>query len=122
MSQERRSRRGSRQILNTLRFCRRQARHLSESQRAIVGAKLATLRDGQRQVGQLAEVPTQAEAARLLNVSERSIRRAREVINAGAPNVVAAVERGEVSVSAAGPGRSASAAYAGSFRVRGRRR
>src|SRR5262249_23062475 len=52
-------------------------RHLDESQRAMVAAKLATLRDGQRQVGRWAEVPTQAEAAQLLNVGERSVRRAR---------------------------------------------
>jgi hypothetical protein len=40
-------------------FCRR--RHLDESQRAVVAAKIATLQDGQRQVGQLADVPTQSE-------------------------------------------------------------
>jgi hypothetical protein len=32
-------------------------------QRAMVAAKLATLQDGQRQVGKFADVPTQAEAA-----------------------------------------------------------
>jgi hypothetical protein len=34
-------------------------------------AKIATLKDGQRQVGQLAEVPTQSKAAAMLRVSER---------------------------------------------------
>lgn len=32
-------------------------RHLDESQRALIAAKIATLGDGQRQVGQLADVP-----------------------------------------------------------------
>src|SRR5439155_26518841 len=54
-------------------------RHLDESQRAMVAAKLATLVHGQRQTGQLAAVPTQEEAAALLNIGERSVRRAAEV-------------------------------------------
>jgi len=76
-------------------------RHLNESQRSIVAGRLAKLKDGQRQVGQLAEVPTQGEAATMLNVGERSVRRAREVLDHGAPELAQAVERGEVSVSAA---------------------
>jgi hypothetical protein len=66
----------------------------------MVAAKLATLKDGQHQVGKFADVPTQAAAAGLLNVSERSVRSAREVQDHGAPELVHAVERGKVSVSA----------------------
>jgi N6-adenosine-specific RNA methylase IME4 len=76
-------------------------RHLSESQRAMVAAKLATLAHGQRQTGQLAAVPTQDEAAALLNVGDRSVRRAVEVRDRGADALISAVERGEISVSAA---------------------
>jgi N6-adenosine-specific RNA methylase IME4 len=76
-------------------------RHLDEGQRAMIAAKLATLRDGQRQVGKFADVPTQGEAAALLNVSERSIRHARDVHTRGAPELISAVELGKVSVSAA---------------------
>jgi N6-adenosine-specific RNA methylase IME4 len=74
-------------------------RHLDESQRATVAAKLATLRDGQR--GDLVEGLPIGRAAELLNVGERSVARAREVLDHGAPELVTAVERGEVSVSAA---------------------
>jgi N6-adenosine-specific RNA methylase IME4/ParB-like chromosome segregation protein Spo0J len=74
-------------------------RHLSESQRAMVAAKLATLRDGQR--ADLVEGLPIGRASALLNVGERSVARAREVIDCGAPELAQAVERGRVSVSAA---------------------
>lgn len=38
-----------------------------------VAAKIATLSDGQRQVGKFTDVPTQSEVADLLNVGERSV-------------------------------------------------
>jgi hypothetical protein len=76
-------------------------RHLDESQRAMIAAKIATLKDGQRQVGQLAEVPTQSKAAAMLNVGERSVRRARAVLKSGDPDMIASVEHGELAVSAA---------------------
>jgi ParB-like chromosome segregation protein Spo0J len=76
-------------------------RHLNESQRAMVAAKLAILAHGQRQTGQLAAVPTQEAAAALLNVGERSVRRAAEVRDHGAPELIHAVELGAVSVLAA---------------------
>jgi hypothetical protein len=76
-------------------------RHLDESQRALVAKKLATLRHGQRQTGKFAGVTTQAEAASLLNVSERSVRTAGAVIDKAVPEIVTAVERGDLSVSAA---------------------
>ena len=74
-------------------------RHLNESQRAMVAAKLATLRDGQR--ADLVEGLPIGRASALLNVGERTVARAREVLEHGAPELKHAVEKGEVSVSAA---------------------
>lgn len=83
-------------------------RHLTESQRAAVAAKLANLtHGGDRKSDQAANLPddrapvTQTQAADMLNVSERSVRTAKTVIEQGAPELVAAVESGAVSVSAA---------------------
>jgi ParB-like chromosome segregation protein Spo0J len=77
-------------------------RHLDESQRAIVAAKLAKLRRGVRPDASIeASATTQTEAAELLNVSRPSVQRARKVIERAAPEIVAAVEQGELSVSAA---------------------
>ena len=74
-------------------------RHLSESQRAMVAAKLATLRDGQR--SDLVEGLPIGRASELLNVGERTVARAREVQEHGTPELVSAVERGAISVSSA---------------------
>lgn len=76
-------------------------RHLDTSQRALIAARLATLDQGRPETGKFAGIPTQAEAAALVNVSERSVRTARTVLEEGSPELVAQVERGEVSVSKA---------------------
>src|SRR5262245_8748089 len=75
-------------------------RHLDESQRAMVAAKLATLKRGDNQHSPIGET-SQAKAAELLNVGKRSVERAAEVRDHGAPELVHAVEQGVVSVSAA---------------------
>jgi N6-adenosine-specific RNA methylase IME4 len=74
-------------------------RHLSGSQRAMVAAKLATLSDGQR--ADLVEGLPIGRASELLNVGERSVARAREVRARGAPELVRAVEAGQIKVSVA---------------------
>jgi N6-adenosine-specific RNA methylase IME4 len=73
-------------------------RHLDESQRALVAARLATLKLGDNQHSEGLPIGRSSE---LLNVSERSVARAREVQARGTPELVRAVERGKVSVSAA---------------------
>jgi N6-adenosine-specific RNA methylase IME4 len=73
-------------------------RHLSESQRAMVAGKLATLKQGGNQHSEGLPIGRSSE---LLNVSERTVARAREVLNRGTQELQSAVERGAVSVAAA---------------------
>ena len=76
-------------------------RHLTESQRAMVAAKLATMRQGARtDLSPIGEM-SQARAAELLNVGKRSVERATVVRDQGEPELIEAVERGEISVSGA---------------------
>ena len=76
-------------------------RHLNESQRAMAHARIATLKHGVRSDTAIAvSVPTQAQASAMLNVSVDSGQRARKVLNEGTPELIKAVESGDVSVSA----------------------
>ena len=81
-----------------------QRRHLDESQRGMVAARLATMRQGERT--DLVEISTklsQAKAAEMLNVSRETVVAARKVQTEGAPEVIAAVDTGEMTLSAALP-------------------
>lgn len=82
-------------------------RHLNESQRAAVAAKLAnmplggaTYRSANLQTGGAPQV-SQADAAKLLNVSTRTVAAAAKVIHEGDESLVKAVERGNGSMAAA---------------------
>ena len=75
-------------------------RHLTDSQRAMIAANLATMRRGDNSnvpIGTL----SQADAAEALNVSRRSVARAAVVRNEGTPELIAAVEAGDIPVSTA---------------------
>lgn len=93
-------------------------RHLSESQRAMVGAKLKEHFAAQAKERQLSSLKQNADAvtpnlgerskgeaadqaAAIVNVSRGSVESAARVLAKGAPELVEAVERGEVAVSAA---------------------
>lgn len=80
-------------------------RHLDSGQRAMVASKLATLRHGVNVEKQDARIQassiTQGEAADRLNVSRNSVQTARKVQEHAAPEVVEAVERGELSLNKA---------------------
>jgi ParB-like chromosome segregation protein Spo0J len=78
-----------------------QRRHLSESQRAMVGARLATMRQGQRtDLGQIC-AKSQADAAMLLNISRRSLQHAHLVLEHGASELADAVDQDKLAVSLA---------------------
>jgi hypothetical protein len=75
-------------------------RHLDDAQRGVIAAKLATMKSGDNQHSPNGGT-SQAKAAELLNVSKRRVERSREVIEKGVPDLVDAVEHGEVKASAA---------------------
>jgi ParB-like chromosome segregation protein Spo0J len=76
-------------------------RHLDESQRAMIAAGLAKMRQGARTDLAPNGAMSDADAAKLLNVSERSVERAKAVLRDAVPEAIEAVDRGEVTVSAA---------------------
>src|SRR5690242_8946838 len=78
-------------------------RHLNESQRGMIAARLAQLPQGRPSVERKGEnLPLSAgQAADLLNVSTRTTKDARTVLSSGDNEKIAAVERGEVFVSLA---------------------
>jgi len=78
-------------------------RHLNESQRALVACRLADMKPGRP--GKSAKAGgfqlKQAAAADAFNVGASTIREARNILDKGVPEVVAAVERGDITVNAA---------------------
>lgn len=84
-------------------------RHLNESQRAMVAERLATLKKGYvasqcsdpvgKYGGGEISPPSRAAAGRLLNIHPTTIGFARTVIRQGTAEEVAAIEKGEASVS-----------------------
>ena len=77
-------------------------RHLTESQRAMVGAKLADgSHGGDRRSSGKSATRTLGQAAVVMNTSARSVQDAKYVRKHAAPELVAAVEAGHVAVSLA---------------------
>lgn len=78
-------------------------RHLTESQRAMVAANIAKLKPGEQSATNGGNSPhlTTAQAAEMLNVSPDTVKDAKTVQTKGVPELAAAVEKGEASVSAA---------------------
>lgn len=81
-------------------------RHLDESQRGMVGGRIATLKHGANQFKKEEgsddpSSPTISEAAEMMNVGTATIKRARTVIAHGEAGLAEMVEGGDVSVKAA---------------------
>lgn len=76
-------------------------RHLSGGQRAMVAARLANLGEGRPEKTTPIGAVSIDDAAHRMNVSPRSVDRAREVVASAAPEIIAKVDRGELAVSAA---------------------
>ncbi|SHE67176.1 N6-adenosine-specific RNA methylase IME4 [Kaistia soli DSM 19436] len=76
-------------------------RHLDASQRALVAARLATMRPGRPSEKAEISAISQREAAEVMKVDRASVQSARAVLDHGASELIEAVERGDIAVSAA---------------------
>jgi N6-adenosine-specific RNA methylase IME4 len=75
-------------------------RHLDESQRAMVAAKLANMKSGrQAKTGPNGPLVSNSQAADRLNVGRSSVTRAKRVLSGGSEELIKAVEGGEIPVS-----------------------
>jgi len=72
-------------------------RHLSDSQRAMIAAKLSNTKKGTNQ--HTAEAVSQKQAASACNVSVDSLQRASKVLESGYEDLIQSVESGELDVS-----------------------
>lgn len=79
-------------------------RHLNDSQRAMVAAKIANLPHGGDAYNRTAQVPLggvkQSDAAAVLNVGERTVRAAKAILRDGTEEEIKLVEEGQASVRA----------------------
>jgi hypothetical protein len=73
-------------------------RHLTESQRAMLGAELANLPTGVHACTPASKPRSAAAVAKRLKVSRRSVFSAKSILKHGTPRLVAAVKAGQVSV------------------------
>ena len=95
----------SKQLISFVVSLNLHRRHLSESQRAMVAAKLANMQRGYNEHPddesnpQICGLVSQGEASKLLNVSERSVSSAAKVLKKGVSELAEKVETGEISVS-----------------------
>ena len=101
-----------RKVLDLIVSLNVKRRHLDDSQRAMVAAKIANISNGDNQFrrsddeGRPDGRPSvagvsQSDAAAVMNVGERSVRRARRIISQGVDELQDAVMAGEIKVATA---------------------
>lgn len=76
-------------------------RHLKQSQRAMIAAKMATLSRGRPKDNRSNELFTEDAAATLLSVSVPTLKRAKHVLDHGCKQLIEAVESTDIAVSLA---------------------
>ena len=76
-------------------------RHLNESQRGMIAARLESVRHGGDRSKTPIGVLNRKDASHQLNVGERTVTRARAVLEKAVPEIVKAVDTGRMSVAAA---------------------
>jgi len=76
-------------------------RHLSESQRGMIAARLANTPPHRPESGSIDPLITQPAAAELMSVSVPTVKRAKHVIKHGTPELIEAVDAGAITVNKA---------------------
>ncbi len=76
-------------------------RHLTMGQRSLMAARLATMAQGARTDLAPKDAMSQSDAATLLKVSRRSVQKAKGILEYAPPEVVNAVDAGEMKLGAA---------------------
>lgn len=76
-------------------------RHLNESQRGMVAARLATMPEGRRESTSGIQLVSQSEAAKRLHVSVDTVKQGVKINKTATPGLIAEVDGGNVSINAA---------------------
>lgn len=78
-------------------------RHLNESQRALIAAKIANMKQGRPENSSIELITpvSQAKAAEMMNVGVATLKRAKAILEADDSEAVRQIERGELTVSKA---------------------
>ena len=76
-------------------------RHLDESQRAMVAARVENMKEGRPSKTDPIGSVSRVKAAQMLNVGRTTVQRAKAVLEKGTKNLIKAVEDGKIAVSVA---------------------